>query len=691
MSKLLSDSCVVLAGIDEAFVAQIEALIKPLVAELNVVRDDEEGLACWYRVEPDLLVVAADTSPSRGLSLFETVRAADPDAVIMVISQCSDVEFLHRLIRLGIDAHLAVPIDLMQLTDLLTRCVRDRQRVLDLKMAQMVFEVANEGIMITDEHARILAVNPAFSGLTGYRPDEIVGNRTSVLASGRHGPEFYRSMWETLLTHGRWSGELSNRRKDGTIYEQWLSIAEVDGELGKPRRYVGLVSDITERKREEAHIRQLAHLDPLTGLPNRILFQDRLQRTLARSRRFRQQFALLYVDLDHFKRVNDTWGHAAGDEVIRVSASRMLSTIRLSDTVSRRGGDEFVLILEHVEAIDEVAIIAQKLLHEISRPISLPHCLLEVTASIGIAVFPSDGDDVEPMLAAADVALYAAKADGRGCYHYFQRCSQAVIHSGRREMERELRLGLQNWRFKLHYLPEVSLRSGQIESIEALLRFEHSRFGLLDAGRFVDVAENVGIMPELGKWALRQALQELRQMEVAVRLVIDLSARQLREPGAADQLLDCIAQAGIAPQRIAFECTESAIAGNEQAKETVMRLAEAGCQFSLDDFGTGYCSFSLLSQLPMYSIKIDRSFIREIVDNAEMRDLTAALIAFAQRLGVRAVAEGVETSEQLSLLRAMGCDAVQGYFFGRPSTMADVWRQKISSGLGRVVVSSLSS
>lgn len=674
MSKPLNQSRILIAGVDHALVDQIAVLIEPLVAELSIIRDNEDGLNEWYRLEPDLLVLAVNSSLGGGFSLLEDLRAADPDAVVMVISQHSDADYLHRLIRLDVDAHLTVPIDPLLLIDLLSRCVRDRQRVLDLKMARMVFEVANEGIMITDEHSRLLAVNPAFSSLTGYRADEIVGKRTNVLASGKHGPDFYRSMWEALLTHGRWSGELSNRRKDGTIYDQWLSIAAVDDEIGKPRRYVGLVSDITERKREEAHMRQLAHLDPLTGLPNRILFHDRLQRTLARSRRFRQRFALLYLDLDHFKTINDTWGHAAGDEVIRVSASRMLCALRLSDTVSRRGGDEFVLILEHIDASEEVALIAQKLLDEISQPIRLPQCMVQVNASIGIAIFPADGDDAEPMLASADMALYAAKADGRNCYRYFQGCSQAVIHSGRREMEQELRLGLANWRFKLHYLPEVSLQSGQVESIEALLRFEHSRFGLLDAGRFVDVAENIGIMPELGYWALSQALHEIRQMDVL--LVIDLSARQLRQPDAADQLLSCINLAGVAPERVAFECTESALTGNDQAKETIMRLAEAGCQFSLDDFGVGYCCFSLLSQLPMYSIKIDRSFTREIVDNPEMRELTAALIAFAQRLGVRAVAEGVETAEQLSLLRTMGCDAAQGYFFGRPASIADCWQQK---------------
>lgn len=672
----LSQSRVLIAGVDHDLMDQLSALIQPLVMEVMTVPGDEAGVSDWYRLEPDLLVLVTDWACNKSLSLLERLREVDPDAVTLLVSRHGDADLLHQLIHIGVDAHVTIPIDALLIKDVMTRCIRDRQRVLDLKMARMVFEVANEGIMITDEHATILAVNPAFSGLTGYRSDEIVGKKTSILASGKHGPDFYRSMWETLLTHGRWSGELSNRRKDGSVYEQWLSIAAVDDELDKPRRYVGLVSDITERKREEAHMRQLAHLDSLSGLPNRILFNDRLQRTLARSRRFQQKFALLYVDIDHFKTINDTWGHAAGDEVIRTVAARMLSVLRLSDTVSRRGGDEFVLILEHIDQSDEAAVIATKLLGEIAQPVRMPDCTVEVSASVGVALFPQDGDDADSLLAAADLALYAAKSAGRACYRLFQGCSQVEFHFGRREMEGALRHGLKDRRFHLHYLPEVSLQSGQVESVEALLRFEHPSLGLLDAGKFLDVAESSGIMPELGGWALSQALLELRHMDVAVRLVIDLSARQLREPDAADRLLACIRQAAIAPERVAFECTESALTGNDQAKETIMRLAEAGCQFSLDDFGVGYCCFSLLSQLPMYSIKIDRSFTREIVDNPEMRELTAALIAFAQRLGVRAVAEGVETAEQLSLLRTMGCDAAQGYFFGRPASIADCWQQK---------------
>jgi len=672
--KLLSLARVLVVESDEVLLHTLKSLLSPHVQEIILARDGESGLDRWCRDEPDIVLTGFSLSDFDGLVMSERIRALDPDAVIMVISDSAEIDFLHRIIHLGIDAHIVKPIDRILLIDLLTRCMRDRQRVLDLKMASMVFEVANEGILITDDRARILAVNPAFSLLTGYRPNEVVGQRTSVLSSGIHGPDFYRSMWETLLTHGRWEGELTNRRKDGSLYEQWLSIAAVDGDVGTPRRYVGLVSDITERKREEERIRRLAHIDSLTGLPNRVLFLDRLQRSIARARRYRHKLAVLYLDLDHFKHINDTWGHAAGDEVLRVSAARMVQALRLSDTVSRRGGDEFVLIVEQNDYPEGVGNICQKLLAEISKTITFNSFGLQIDASIGVAIYPDDAEEPDELLAAADVALYEAKADGRGRFRFFCSKSQPGFR-GRLDMERELRAGLDNWRYTLRYLPEVSLLTGKAEYIEALLRFQHPEFGLLDAGRFLEIAEEIGIMPELGRKALGQAASELTSINGDLGLVIDLSARQLSAPDAVSHLLDTLGHAGVPTTRITFECTEAVLTGNERAMKTLLRLAESGCKFSLDDFGAGYCSFSLLSQLPMSSIKIDRSFTGEIVHNPQMRELVAALVAFAQRLGVRAVAEGVETQAQLEILRDIGCDAAQGYLFGRPISF-DEWRNR---------------
>ncbi|WP_298393407.1 EAL domain-containing protein [uncultured Azonexus sp.] len=671
-SSLLSQARILVVESDPGLRADLVRMLSPSVREVVQATDGDAGLNCWSRISPDVVIAGQSISGIDALEMSGKIRALDSDALIMLISTAADNDFLHRVIDLGIDAHLLLPLDHALMLDMLARCLRDRQRVLDLKMASMVFEVVNEGILITDDQARILAVNPAFSLLTGYRPDEVVGQRTSMLSSGLHPPEFYRTMWENLLTHGRWSGEITNRRKDGVLYDQWLSIAAVDGEIGMPRRFVGLVSDITERKREEERMRRLAHFDSLTGLPNRVLFLDRLQRSIARARRYRHKLALLYLDLDHFKLINDSWGHAAGDEVLRVSASRMVQALRMSDTVSRRGGDEFVLILEQGDTPECMDSICQKLLNEISREIPYGNALLRIDASIGVAIYPDDAEEADELLAAADVALYEAKAAGKGCFRFFHPWEMPRSH-GRRDMEHALREGLTDWRYTLRYLPEVCLKTGRAEYVEALLRFQHPEFGLLDAGRFLEIAEEIGIMPELGRKALAQAAGELNDMGGDLGLVIDLSAKQLSAPDAVNHLLETLASAGVPTRRLTFECSEAALTGNERAVRTLLGLAESGCKFSLDDFGAGYCSFSLLSQLPMSSIKIDRSFTSEITVNPQMRELVAALVAFAQRLGVRAVAEGVETPEQLEVLRRIGCDAVQGYVFGKPLSFNE-WR-----------------
>lgn len=659
--------------------AHLQKILEHRVGEILLARDGGEGLRLWEMHAPDIVLTNIDLPVFDGFALVERIRAVDGDAAVVVMSSSSSLAMLHRIIDAGIDGYVIQPIDEMLLFGVLFRCMRDRQRVLDLKMASMVFEVANEGIMVTDENARILAVNPAFSEITGYRAHEVIGQRTRMLQSGVHGPDFYRAMWQTLLTHGRWAGEITNRRKDGSHYSQWLSIAAVNQDSGGAQRYVGLVSDISERKQEEERIRRLAHFDALTGLPNRALFEDRLQRAIVRARRYRQTLAVLYVDLDHFKAVNDTWGHAAGDEMLCVVSNRMLEVLRQSDTISRRGGDEFVILVDLQDHPEGIGNVCAKLVNEVSRPV--PYGLFElcVGASIGVALYPNDAEQPDELLAAADVALYEAKASGRSRFNFFRPEMQHSACS-RLELERELREGLDDWRYTLHYLPEYSLATGKIEQIEALLRFQHPEFGLMEAGRFLEIAEDIGIMPELGRKALEQATRELAEIEGNIGLVVDLSARQLSAPDAVARLLDTLRSAGMPQERITFECTEAMLTGNEQAVQTLYRLAESGCKFTLDDFGAGFCSFSLLSQLPMSSIKIDRSFTQQIVDNLQMRELVGALIAFAHRLKLRAVAEGVESAEQLALLREMGCDAAQGYYFGHPVTLGE-WFARQSGGL----------
>lgn len=654
------------------------------VREISLADTIDASLADCATVEPDIIFVAEMLPDGDGLALCDKARQLDADVAVIVTTSAANLALLDRVIREGIDAYLTMPPDPAQLLEALQRCARHRERTIERKLAQMVFEAANEGILVTDEETRVLAVNPAFTVLTGYRPRDIIGRRTRILSSGRHGPEFFRAMWESLLHHGRWSGELTNRRRDGSLYEEWLSIVAVNGDGRRTRRYVGLISDITERKREEERIRRLAHFDSLTGLPNRVLFEDRLQRAIARAQRYRHKLAVLYLDLDLFKEVNDTWGHAIGDQVLQVTARRMLQCLRQTDTVSRRGGDEFVLLVEEYEGSDGLRSVCAKLLEEIASPIGMAGHSLQIGASIGIAIYPDDAERPDELLAAADTALYEAKAEGRGNCHFFRPTS--LPGGSRFDMERELREGLDNWRYSLLYLPEISLTTGQVEYVEALLRFQHPEFGLLDAGRFLEVAESIGIMPELGRRALAEAAAALKGGDGEFGLVIDLSPRQLADPDAVERLLDTLSDVGVPPHNITFEATELALGGNPQAMDTLSRLADAGCRFSLDDFGAGYCSFALLAQLPLDTIKIDRSFVSEIVGNRAIHELVAALVAFGRRLGARVVAEGVETATQLALLRDMGCDAAQGFLFGPP---ADFDAARDAAGIMEMLLATL--
>ncbi|MEY4593161.1 MAG: hypothetical protein RIR18_2056 [Pseudomonadota bacterium] len=646
----------------------IEVILTPKVRQLVLAENGQEGLSLWRTEQPDVVVTDISMPLMNGLEMSAEIHALDEDSEIIILSSSNEVSDLARAMEIGVERYVFKPVSAKLLLDAVLKCFLSRLRSVELRLSRMVFEVANEGILITDDRQHVLAVNPAFSQITGYRPDEIVGKHTRILSSGLHEADFYRSMWDSISSHGRWAGEVTNRRQDGSLYVQWLSIAGVSSGLGNTQQYVGLVSDISDRKKEEELIRKLAHFDGLTGLANRALFDDRLQREMAGSKRHNHSIAVLFIDLDCFKHVNDTYGHAVGDVVLKTVAARMCSCVRQTDMVSRRGGDEFVVILEEVTSPEMASLVCTKLIEAIAQPILFDGHSFVVTASIGVAMAPDDAEDVESLLNAADFALYEAKGSGRNRYSFFSQETMRSVNV-RMDMEKELRDGMVNWRYSLHYLPEVCLRTGKVRNVEALLRFDHPEFGLLDAGRFLELAEEIGIMPELGNRALAQATSEaalLSSDKLEIGLVIDLSARQLAAPSAAKGLLAVLDAAGVPKERITFESAEKSINGNDEAMKTLYALAASGCKFTLDDFGVGYCSFSLLSQLPMTAIKIDRSFVAQLAFGDQYRQLVAALIAFSQRLGLKSIAEGVETQAQLDFLKDAGCDYAQGYFFGKP-------------------------
>ncbi|MBU1224826.1 MAG: EAL domain-containing protein [Gammaproteobacteria bacterium] len=538
-----------------------------------------------------------------------------------------------------------------------------------LELAATVFEQSGEGILITDAEHKIILVNQAFTAITGYSESDALGHEPHMLSSGRHDRAFYRAMWEAITTQGRWQGEIWNRRKDGSLYQESLSIIRVLDAKGEVAHYIGISSDITQHKEALARIQQLAHYDPLTGLPNRALLRERIRHDLSTAQRKDAQLAVLFVDLDHFKNVNDTLGHRIGDELLVAIAGRLKAAVREVDTVSRQGGDEFILILPDTDA-DGAVRVAAKLLEAVSQPCQVESFELTVTLSIGIAMYPADGHDFETLSRCADAAMYRAKHDGRNTYRFFTTEMQArSAHS--LQMENALRRALERKQLLLHYQPQISLREGGIVGVEALLRWQHPELGMIAPADFIPIAEESGQILPIGEWVLRSAVKQLKTWMDAglapMTMAVNLSAVQFRHPHLPELLAQILDEAKLAPHCLELELTESVAMDDAPAAIAVMdRLHARGIRMSIDDFGTGYSSLSYLKRFKVHRLKIDQSFVRDIGEDPEDRAIVSAIIRLADSLGLQTIAEGVETEGQLTFLCEQGCKEVQGYYFSKP-------------------------
>jgi two-component system, chemotaxis family, CheB/CheR fusion protein len=554
--------------------------------------------------------------------------------------------------------------------------ITDRKHAEDqLRLAARVFDHSGEGIVVTDAEGRIVTVNQAFKLVTGYSEHEAIGKTPSMLHSGRHGPEFFQSMWKSISDQGWWQGEVWNRRKNGEVYPEWLTINGVKDAEGNIVNYVGIFSDISLVKRSQQRIEYLATHDELSGLPNRMLYMDRLKLAISKAERNKTQLAVLFVDVDNFKLINDTMGHDVGDILIKQVAELLKMGIRAGDSVSRFGGDEFALIFD-AEGADEVIVAAQRIVDMLSQPHVLDGKQVYTTASIGISLYPDDGTDGPTLLKNADIAMYRAKECGKNNFQFFTGELKAQSHE-RMYLTNDLRQALANDSFYLVYQPQVNMESGHLTGLEALLRWQHPERGLVMPGNFIPLAEEVGLIGAIGEWVLDAVCRQIVAWCTAgltpPKVSINLSPRQFRHSHVPSLVERTLAAYRIEAGSLAVELTENALMDDtDYVLQMLSELKGLGVHLSVDDFGTGYSSLSYLKRYPINEIKIDRSFVDGIANDVNDLAIARAIIAMADVMGMGVVAEGVETREQMQVLLANGCSIGQGYLFARPMPVGEV-------------------
>jgi len=549
----------------------------------------------------------------------------------------------------------------------------DRER---LRQAAAVFDCTREGVLVSDRRGQIVHVNRAFIEITGYQRDEVLGRQPSMFKSGHHTADFYQAMFDSLNTTGEWSGEIWNRRKCGEIYPQWQTIRAIRDDDGQLSHYVAVFSDISAIKDSEHELAHLAHHDPLTDLPNRLLFTDRAEQALASAQIHKRGCALLMVDLDHFKMINDSLGHNVGDRLLKAVAQRLQGMFGPGITLARLGGDEFAVLVESCGQPGQAAVLAQRIIDGVKQPFLMDENQLFINASIGISLFPSDALSAEQLLRNADTALFKAKSAGRDSYALYT--EELTAHAQQRvEIAFELRRALEQQELRVFYQPVHDLASSRLVGVEALVRWEHPQRGLVPPGEFIPIAERTGLIAEIDAWVMQQACRQMCQwqaegMELSF-VAVNVSSRLFARRELYQQVAQVLHDTGLDPAYLELEVTESAVMEDpEVALEQMHRLRELGLRLAIDDFGTGYSSLLRLKRLPVQKLKIDQGFVAGLPWDEDDAAISRVIIALAQSMGMQVHAEGIEQVEQARFLLDQGCDLGQGYWFGRPVPAAQL-------------------
>lgn len=539
-----------------------------------------------------------------------------------------------------------------------------------LRLSSKVFESTTEGIIITDKEGTILAVNPAFCAITGYTEQEALGQNPKILKSGRHDEDYYQEMWQTLIKTGKWKGEIWNKRKDGHIYPELLTISSILDDNGETTHYVAVFMDITAINDVVKQLDHLAHHHPLTQLPNRRLLHARLNHSMQRATRDQHHGAVIYVDLDNFKNINDSLGHAAGDGVLKDVATRLQDYTREVDTVAHLGGDEFVIVLDQVRTVNDAVTWCEKVLVRLNELYNVDNYELFVSSSLGIALFPDDGISADDVLKNADTAMFKAKEKGKNSYHiYSPELTEAALE--RVVLESHLRHAIEKNELILHYQPQVTLPGGDVIACEALVRWQHPELGLIAPDRFIPLSEETGLIVSIGEWVLRTACQQWvkwhKQGLELRRIAVNLSGRQIQQKELPEMVQRILEETGCPAHALELEITESFLMQHPQQSIAVLqKIKGLGVELSIDDFGTGHSSLNYLKRFPVNRLKIDRSFVADVPQDEEDNALVKAIIAIGKSLKLNVIAEGIETLDQSNFLTQNGCDEGQGYLYSRP-------------------------
>ncbi|WP_223457269.1 MULTISPECIES: phosphodiesterase DibA [unclassified Pseudomonas] len=549
----------------------------------------------------------------------------------------------------------------------------DRMR---LRQAAAVFDCTREGVLVTNREGVIVHVNRAFMEITGYGCEDVLGRRPNLFKSGRHSLEFYQTMFVALDSAGEWSGEIWNRRKSGEIYPQWQTIRLIHDDNGQPSQYVAVFSDISAIKNSEHELMHLAHHDPLTDLPNRLLFTDRAEQALASAQVHKRGCALLMIDLDHFKMINDSLGHTVGDQLLKAVAERLGAMFGPGITLARLGGDEFAVLAESCPQLVQAAALAQRIIDGLKAPFSIDDHQLFINTSIGISLFPGDALSVEQLLRNADSALFKAKSTGRNDYALYT--EELTAHAQQRvEIAFELRRALDRQELRVYYQPVHDLKTNRLIGVEALVRWQHPQRGLVSPAEFIPVAERTGLIAEIDAWVMAQACRQMCQWQqggvVLSFVAVNVSSRLFARRELYQQVAQVLRETGLEPAFLELEVTESAVMEDpEVALEQMHRLRELGVRLAIDDFGTGYSSLLRLKRLPVQKLKIDQGFVAGLPWDEDDAAISRVIIALAQSMGMQVHAEGIEQVEQAAFLLEQGCDLGQGYWFGRPVPAAQL-------------------